>query len=217
MNMPARNLPLPGSVLLVLVLCGCSPLNWIGRTELHPMPRTDLGDDTAVTYVRQQRDWFQFRIELKEHAPRHDEEYDYYHVAFKAAVSVWRFNRKTGEYDIRSQIRGPRAERSIVFSFARSDEVKLRMADSAGGATGGSAGWPDNNMTDARISLDPEPTSLGVPVADGMVFRVRATAIMQPTARDRNKGASPVEISAEQKWKVDIQYPRKRVKFIRVQ
>jgi hypothetical protein len=155
-------------------------------------------------------------VELEGREPRHDEEYDYYHLSFRAAASVWRFNRKTGEYDIRSHTRGPGSERSVVFAFDSWDEIKLRMADSGAGASGGSAGWPDNNLTEARISIDPEPSSLGVLVEDGMVFRVMATASMKPANRDGNMGLSPVEITTEQKWRMDILYPRKRVAFRRL-
>jgi hypothetical protein len=89
------------------------------------------------------------------------------------------------------------------------------MAATNGGAGGGSAGWPNENFTEAEIVIDPSPSSL-LSFDDEQFFEVRAIATMKPTAKEEKSGAQPVQVITKQKWKVKIVPPNKTATFTRV-
>ena len=105
---------------------------------------------------------------------------------------MWQFNSKSGEYDAPvSQGARPSSTQGLRFSFNSGKELKLNMDSANGGASGGSAGWPNKNFTDAKIVIDPSPISQ-LSFEDEQYFEVRAIATMKPTAREKKKGAQPV-------------------------
>ena len=201
-----------------LVNCsGLSPAGGKNGRNTPPAPRTESGDDVGVAYLQQQGQWFQLQINLEHKGPRHDAEYDIYHLHFSSKVSVWRYHPATGEYDIHVNqgYAGPGANQGLAFSLYGDSEVKLQMSAANSGSSGGSAGWPNENSTSARITIDPALDSSGVTGTDSILFTVKAIATVEPTLSEKKNGVEPVEATAEQKWKATIQNG-KRAKIQRV-
>lgn len=189
-----------------------------GNAIKAPVPRTAPAEDTEVAYVRQKGKWYQFRMKSENRGPTADEEDHSYRFYFQAQASVWQYNPKSGEYDIpTSRSARPTAHQGLRFSFFNSgEELRMNMGHTNGGGGGGAGGWPNDNVTEARIVIEPSSYPEGQNFTDERIFEVQAIATMKPTSKEREKGAQPLQVIARQKWKVEILKPHKKAKFTRI-
>ena len=67
--------------------------------DRHPRPKTEPAEDLGVAYFRHRDRWHQMRVEMAAGAPSPTSGSGHM-VRFSADASLWRYNRKSGEYDI---------------------------------------------------------------------------------------------------------------------
>ena len=158
-----------------LAISACSTLE-VDSAGSPPVPRTQPGSHTEIAYVLQKGKWHQLRIDMVAKGPRLNSDGDAYHLHLRSVASVWQFNRRTGDYDIRlSPHESPSAEQGMRFSFYRGPTVdRLQMSPGNGGGGGGAAGWPEHNFTEIELKVVGGFESVqGVEVEDaseGIVF-----------------------------------------------
>ena len=198
---------------VALAMTACTTLD-MGVAGSHPAPRTEPGPHTEVAYVHQKGKWHQLRIDMVARGPRLDSDGDAYHLHLRSVASVWQFNRRTGDYDIRlSPHESPSADQSLRFSFYGGPTAeRLQMSSGNGGGGGGSAGWPDANFTEVEMKVVPEPSANGVVTEDEMEFSTIATVTVKPVKRDRKAGVPPLRTSVERRWRVEL-LPGKKARF----
>jgi hypothetical protein len=196
-----------------LVIPACSTLE-VGSAGSYPAPRTQPGPHTEVAYVLQKGKWHQLRIDMVAKGPRLNSDGDAYHLHLRSVASVWQFNRRTGDYDIRlSPHESPSAEQGMRFSFYRGPTVdRLQMSPGNGGGGGGAAGWPDENFTEVELKVDPTPGANGVVTEDEMEFRAIGTVVVKPVKRDRRAGVLPLRLSVERRWRAEV-LPGRKARF----
>ncbi|MFT4546213.1 MAG: hypothetical protein ACI8XO_001268 [Verrucomicrobiales bacterium] len=196
-----------------LAISACSTLE-VDSAGSPPVPRTQPGSHTEIAYVLQKGKWHQLRIDMVAKGPRLNSDGDAYHLHLRSVASVWQFNRRTGDYDIRlSPHESPSAEQGMRFSFYRGPTVdRLQMSPGNGGGGGGAAGWPEHNFTEIELKVDPTPGANGVVTEDEMEFRAIGTVVVKPVKRDRRAGVLPLRLSVERRWRAEV-LPGRKARF----
>ena len=222
--MKSRSIVLLAVLSLTCLLSGCGAFSVAlsdQNATVPPVPRTAPDENTEVSYVRQKGHWYQLRLELKETGPKTWDRDNGYSMHFKARASVWKYNRKTGEYETVAHqgYSGPGAHQGLSFRFAGGDDSKLHMTSTNGGGGGGSAGWPNGNFTETQITVDPVLYGTAQSTTDEMDFAVISKVTVKPTARELKKNANlvPLVLEARQNWRVKVLAPAKKARFTRLE
>ena len=128
--------------MLAVVLSGCVGLQLTvpaANPDKHPHPRTAPAEDVGVAYFRHRARWHQMRVEMAPGEPAPPSGSGHM-VRFSADASLWRYNRRTGEYDTPADFVRTDSFEDVYFAHEGDDADHFAVRSSS--ASAGGAGAP---------------------------------------------------------------------------